>query len=135
MVTYLIGTDGMDASETIADHLASEIDAGDTLEVVTVTTSDDPNDIDEKRAAIEFFEDRFGDRASVTTKQFHRGRSPTDELVDRADHVDADKIVIALRRHTRTERIIYGSVSHSLLQKTTRPVILVPLAEYLPPDE
>jgi nucleotide-binding universal stress UspA family protein len=42
---------------------------------------------------------------------------------------------VALRRHTRTERVIFGSVSHSLLEQVTRPITLVPLEEYQPDTE
>lgn len=135
MVTYLVGTDGVSASEEIGDYLSQEIDENDHLEVIHVLSGDDPDESLEGREALERFEERFGERAPVTTHQFCRGKGPTDELVDHADETNADKIVIALRRHSRTERIIFGSVSHALLQRTTRPVTLVPLPEYQSPAE
>lgn len=135
MVTYLVGTDGHPASEAISDYLESQVDENDHLEVVNVLTGDDSDEIREGEKALELFEDRFGKTGAVTTKQLARGRSPADELIHHADEVDADELVTALRRHSRTERIIFGSVSHKLLQRTTRPITLVPLKEYQPPTK
>ncbi|ADQ68362.1 universal stress protein [Halogeometricum borinquense] len=136
MVTYIIGTDGDAASEAIGDYLDQEVDSDDRLEIVNVLSSGaDADESIKGREALEQLEERFEDRTSVTTHQFSRGQSPTDELIGYADEIDADRIVIALRRHSRTERIIFGSVSHALLQRTTRPTTLVPLPEYQPPDE
>ena len=47
---------------------------------------------------------------------------------------DADRIVVALRRHSRTERVTPGSVPYSLLQQVTRPITLVPLEECQAPS-
>ena len=139
MVTYLIGTDGLPASEAISDYLGQRVDKDDYLEVINVIAGGRLGDgSDERRAgeeALDLFEERFGEETSVTTRQFNRGRSPTDELIQYADEIDADQIVTALRRHSRTERIIVGSVAHSLIQRTTRPLTLVPLKEYQPPTE
>lgn len=134
MVTYLIGTDGVPASETVCDHLEQKVTEDDHLEVVHVLEGTDPDDALAGREALEVFEDRFEDRVSVTTRQINRGRSPSTELVETAAEVDADEMVTALRRHSRTERIIFGSVSQSLVQRVTIPITLVPLAEYQAPD-
>lgn len=136
MVTYLVGTDGVAASEAIAEYLAAEVDADDRVDVVNVLSSG--ADAEERRdgeAGLDYLTDRFGDQLSIDTRQISRGRPPTDELVARAEEIDADRIVVALRRHSRTERIIFGSVSHSLLQRVTRPIVLLPLQEYQPPEE
>jgi nucleotide-binding universal stress UspA family protein len=132
MVTYVVGTDGVEASETIRDHLLGEVEPGDTVEVLHVLSSG--ADYDERsggEAALAVFEDLAED-VTVETRQVSRGRSPAEELARFAEEVGADEIVVALRRHTRTERVIYGSVSHALLQKVTCPITLVPLAEYQP---
>ena len=135
MVTYLIGTDGSQASEAISLYLEPQVDEDDHLEVINVVTEDDVDIIKAGRNALETFEDRFEHVTSVTTRQIRRGRSPTEELINCAEETDADQLVTALRRHSRTERIIFGSVSHNLLQRTTIPITLVPLTEYQPPTE
>jgi nucleotide-binding universal stress UspA family protein len=136
MVTYLIGTDGTAASEAIGEFLEQEVDENDTLEVIfALTSTDDTDESFEAREALSLFEERFENRASVVTHQFGRGRSPTEEILYHADEVGADQIVIGLRRHSRTERIIFGSVSHALLERVTCPITLVPLPEYQPPED
>lgn len=135
MVTYLVGTDGIQASEAISLYLEPQVDQDDHLEVVNVLTEDDVDESEAGRDALEIFEDRLGHVTSVTTHQIRRGRSPTEELINCAEEFDADQLVTALRRHSRTERIIFGSVSHNLLQRTTIPITLVPLREYQPPVE
>jgi nucleotide-binding universal stress UspA family protein len=133
MVTYLVGTDGEEASQTIYDHLESEVEDGDVVEVIHVLSKG--ADHDERSAgerALALFERRPDAEVTVNTRQLSRGRSPADEIAAHAETVDADEILVALRRHTRTERVIFGSVSHALLQRVTRPITLVPLPEYQP---
>lgn len=132
MVTYLIGTDGPSASEAICDFLAGEVDEKDRLEVINAQrgSGSDADAVREGRTALELVEERLGNVVSVTTHQLTRGQKPSEELLAMADEVDADRIVIGLRRHSRTERIIFGSVAQALLKRTTRPVTLVPLPEY-----
>lgn len=133
MVTYLIGTDGMDASETIADYLDREVTDGDVLEVVNVLTSG--ADYDERSGgedAMAMFTERFGDGVTVNTHQFVRGKGAADEIAEYAEEVDADEILVALRRHSRTERVIFGSVAHALLQRVERPITMIPLEKAVP---
>ncbi|PSQ07325.1 universal stress protein [Halobacteriales archaeon QS_5_70_15] len=130
MVTYLVGTDGAEASEALRDFLERSIAPGDTVEVVNVIPDNDVETIDAGEAALEAFEGAFDDRVTVRTRQVNRGRDPSTELVEMAREVDADRIVMGLRQHSRTERIIFGSVAQSLLKKVDRPITLVPLPEY-----
>ncbi len=134
MVTYLVGTDGEPASEAICDHLDPEVGPDDRLEVINVQETNDVEAHQAGEAALALFEERFGDRTEVTVRQVNRGNPPAEELTAAAEEADADHIVAALRRHSRTERVIFGSVSHSLLQRVTRPITLVPLEEYQAPS-
>jgi nucleotide-binding universal stress UspA family protein len=128
MVTYLIGTDGESASEAICDDLETTgVGPDDHLVVVNVQMTDDVDHIREGEQALAVFEERFADGPEVEVHQLNRGKAPSQELVDYAGTVDADRMVVALRRHSRTERVIFGSVAHSLLQRATIPVTLVPL--------
>jgi len=135
MVTYLVGTDGEPASRVICDYLENRVTAADHIEVVNAQSGDDVDDLREGEAALTVFEERFGDEVSVTARQINRGRAPSDELVAMADEIDADEMLTALRRHSRTERIIFGSVSRALLERVTIPITLVPLPEYQAPEE
>lgn len=135
MVTYLVGTDCESASEAICDHLDGMVDQDDRVQVVNAQATEDVDELMAGEAALETFTDHFGDRLEVTVHQVNRGKEPAEELVSFADEIDADHVVVALRRHTRTERVIFGSVSHSLLEQVTRPITLVPLEEYQPDTE
>lgn len=136
MTTYLAGTDGGAASEVIGDFLTGEVDEGDHVEIVNVLTTDDVDDRHEGEEAIEQLADRLdGMEVTITSQQLARGRPPAEELVEHARDVEADHVVTALRRHSRTERIIFGSVSHTLLQRIDRSITLVPLPEYQPGED
>lgn len=133
MTTYLVGTDGEPASNAIGDHLVGEIDDGDIVEVVHVLAAD--GDRREGEAALEQLAAQLEETgATVETQQLARGRDPAEELLAHAETVDANHVVTALRRHSRTARVIFGSVSHSLLQRVSIPVTLVPLPEYQPSE-
>ncbi|ERG93094.1 MAG: universal stress protein UspA related nucleotide-binding protein [Haloquadratum walsbyi J07HQW1] len=133
MTTYLIGTDSEQASQVICDHLEGTLGTDATLTVIHVMTSSDIEERRDGETALEVFDDRFAETdIPVSTTQYNREASPTEELLREADAIDADQIVTALRRHSRTERVIFGSVSHSLIEQTSRPLTLVPLPEYSP---
>lgn len=133
MVTYLIGTDGESASTAICDHLEERITADDHIRAVYATASED----EEARNAVQMIEDRLGSIATVDGDVVDTGREggPIVTLLDEAEAVGADQMVVGLRRHSRTERIIMGSISHSLIEKVSIPILLVPLPEYQTPAE
>jgi len=130
MVTYLAGTDGAAASEALCAHLRETVVSGDTVEVVNALTGDDVAAIDAGEAALATFDDAFDEGVTVRTRQVNRGRDPSTEVLETAREVEADRIVVGLRQHSRTERIVFGSVAQSLLKKVDRPITLVPLPEY-----
>ncbi|MEF8784372.1 MAG: universal stress protein [Haloarculaceae archaeon] len=133
MTTYLIGTDGESASTAICDHLENRLTADDRVRAVYATSSAD----EEARQAVQLIEDRLGSTAPVDAEVVDPGREggPVMTLLAEADSIDADQMVVGLRRHSRTERIIMGSISHTLLEKVTIPILLVPLPEYQTPAE
>ena len=127
MATYLVGTDGEPASTAIGDHLAGRLAGDDHVRAVYVRASAN----EAARRALAVLEDRLGDEASVETAVVDPGqeRGPADTLVDEAEAADADQLVVGLRRHSRAERLIKGSVSHALVEQVDLPLLLVPLAE------
>lgn len=131
MVTYLVGTDGESASKAIADHLETKVGSDDMVKVVYATHTADQD----AQAAVSLVEDRLESITSVTGEvlTMDRGDGPVSALLEQADELGADMLVIGLRRHSRTERIIMGSISHALIEQSTIPVTLVPLPEYQTP--
>ena len=135
MVTYLVGTDGAEASEIIATFLNDIAEPGDQVEVVNVLTNSDVDAAEAGEEALTAFEEGFEVDAEHRCRQLNRGRSPAEEMLEVADNVDADRLVTGLRQHSRTERIISGSVSQSLIKRIDRPVTLVPLPSYTVAEE
>lgn len=130
MVTYLIGTDGTGASKAICEYLEKVVDESDHLEVINIQTdSDDAEAFEDGQEALTMFEEEFGEIAAVKTKQYTDGENATETIVSHADSIGADQIMIALRPHSRTDRLISGSVSYALHKKTKLPITLVPLEE------
>lgn len=134
MATYLVGTDGESASQAICDHLENELGEGDQVVGVYVSGSQDINE--EAKRGLEIIEERLRGDVTVDTRRSisEAGSGPVVTLLNEIQEAAADVLVIGLRRHSRTERIMFGSVSHELIEKATIPILLVPLPEYQPPE-
>lgn len=132
MRTYLVGTDGTATSEALTAYLEDIVEESDRLEVVNALARGDPGAAHEGEAGLAVFEERFGDRPVVlSTRQVNRdGETPAETLTALGREFDAHQIVVGLRQHSRTERIIFGSVSQSVVKQTDRAVTLVPIPEY-----
>ena len=129
MVTYLVGTDGVQTSSRLGEYLDSEVADGDGLHVLyALGANPTQEDIDRGEDALALFADRFGERAVVELHNPIRTTPPSEELLITAEEVDADRIVVGLRQHGMTERVIFGSTAQEVLKSTVRPVIAVPLA-------
>lgn len=50
-------------------------------------------------------------------------------ILDSADEVDADLIVIGARKHNAMEKLFLGSTSNKVAQHSTRPLLIVPLTD------
>ena len=55
-----------------------------------------------------------------------RNGSVASAILDVADELDAEAIVVGSRGLTGVKSLLLGSVSHALLQHADRPVIVVP---------
>ena len=58
-------------------------------------------------------------------RQLVRGQEPAEDLIAVADEVDADLIVIGLRRRTPVGKLILGSNSQTILLDASCPVLAV----------
>lgn len=50
---------------------------------------------------------------------------PAEELIELADEVDADLLVVAGRKRTPTGKVLFGSVTQGVILSTQRPVLVV----------
>ena len=63
-------------------------------------------------------------RRGIAHELIVREGLPLDVLVEAADEVDADLIVVGARRLTRLRSLVLGSTSSRLAQRTPRPVLV-----------
>jgi len=52
--------------------------------------------------------------------------STAESILREADHLSVDAILMGTRAHGALREILMGSVSKSVLQKSTRPILLIP---------
>lgn len=62
-------------------------------------------------------------------RQFVRGNEPAEDLIAVADEIDADFIVIGLRRRTPVGKLLLGSNAQRILLEATCPVLAVKSGE------
>ncbi|EAP98617.1 hypothetical protein JNB_00575 [Janibacter sp. HTCC2649] len=62
---------------------------------------------------------------TVTVRQLIRGNEPAEDLIAVADEVDAELIVIGLRRRTPVGKLILGSNAQRILLDAPCPVLAV----------
>lgn len=51
---------------------------------------------------------------------------PAQTILSVGDDINADAIIVGTRGHGRVKSLLLGSVSHSVLQHASRPVLVVP---------
>lgn len=129
MTTFVVATDSLDASSRLADYLTGRVGGGDTVHAVNSQVGGDGTTAESIRAgeaAIEAIADALGGTTTVETHQFVRGNDPAEDVLAFADDVDADELVIALRRRSPAGKLLFGSVAQDLLLNADRPVVAVP---------
>jgi nucleotide-binding universal stress UspA family protein len=71
------------------------------------------------RAAVEVLEE-----GGVDCEVAETSGDPVDEIVDTADDLDADLIVVAGRKRSPTGKVLFGSVTQSVILNAERPVLV-----------
>lgn len=56
---------------------------------------------------------------------------PTTAILEKAEHVDAERICVAGRKRTSTGKVLFDSVSQRVILSTTRPVLVCSADEEL----
>lgn len=131
MVSLLVGTDSAETSEAVAAYLDGIVTSEDAVYVVNSLPGGDEttqSDLDEGEAAIDLVVDRVGDQvAEIERRRFVRGNEPVEDLLSFASEVDADEIVLGVRKRTPAGKVVFGSTAQNVLLRTDRPVRCVPL--------
>lgn len=65
------------------------------------------------------------EEAGITVQLEESSGDPAKAILDWADKLDADQIVLAGRKRTPTGKVLFGSVTQSVILGTERPVLVV----------
>ncbi len=99
---------------------------GHLVVVHSLRGSDDENAYLEDREDIENLEERLtGEGVPFTVRKYARGRSAPEELVAVAKELDAEMIVIGIRRRSPVGKLIMGSNAQAVLLHADCPVLTV----------
>jgi nucleotide-binding universal stress UspA family protein len=130
MTTYVLATNHVDTSAVLCDYLQSRLAADDTVHAVnslvggSETSSEDVLDGEE---ALNVVSSRLGGVTEVETHQFVRGNDPDEDVLSYAEEVDADELVIGIRKRNPTSKVVFGSTAQSILLNANVPMAVVPL--------
>lgn len=132
MTTYVLATDHVDTSAQLCDYLADRVSESDAVHAVHSLPGGEETDARDARdgeEALAVVSSRLGAFATVETDQFVRGNDPYEDVLARADEVDADELVIGIRKRNPTSKVVFGSTTQRVLLHSDRPVVAVPLAD------
>lgn len=131
MTTYVVGTQSEETSETLSDYLETRVGRDDEVHVINSLRGGDQTDVEDTRsgeAALEALESALTDAdAAVETHQLVRGNKPSEDLLEMVEDVDADELVIGIRKRNPTSKVVFGSTAQEILLNTNVPAAVVPL--------
>lgn len=130
MTTYVLGTNSVDRSAKLCDYLAGRLEDADTVHAVNSHVGGDRTDAEAMRDgedALNVVRSRLGAFCTVETHQFVRGNDPATDLLEYVEEVDADELVIGIRKRNPTAKIVFGSTAQDILLNANVPMAVVPL--------
>ena len=130
MTRYLLATDSTDCSWKLCNYLDDHLEDGDEVYAINSLPgkrSSGSSEIERGTEALEEVEKLLASRATIETHQYVRGKDPAVDIIDAADEYDVDELLVGLKRHTRRERIAFGSTLEATLRKASRPVRAIPV--------
>lgn len=146
MYTVLVPIDDNEARATaqidavlelpnVADEVAVEIlhvrkelefaDSDEDVRIGQVRTGLGDDDVAELPETVSLAVDRLAAAGVDTTVNSATG-NPAAAIVDVADRLDADELVVGARRQSPVGKILFGSVAQSVILDTDRPVTVTP---------
>ena len=135
---YIAATDGRETDAVLRDYLEPRATPDDTVYLVRSLKGqekdagpgeDEGDVVIDARESLAAFEDEFSGPADVETHLLVRGNDPHEDVLGFADERDADEIVVGIRQHSATERVLFGSTAQKVLLNADRPVVALPLGE------
>ena len=129
MTTFLVATNSVHTSAVLCDYLDGRLRDGDVVHAVNSLRGGDETTATHTRDgedALNAVVSRLSEKASVETHQLIRGNSPATDVLQEAEAVDADEIVIGIRKRNPTAKVVFGSVAQEILLQSNRPMAVVP---------
>ena len=128
MTTFVVATDSVHTSAAQCDYLFDRVDEADTVYAINSIHDEDadPEAIRDGKDALNAVDSRLAAVTTVETEQFSRGNVPAEDICSFSEAVDADEIVLGVRKPTETNKAAIGSVSEQVLLQADRPMAVVP---------
>ena len=128
MTTFVVATDSVHTSAALCDYLFDRVDDADTVYAINSIHDEDadPEAIRDGKDALNAVASRLAAATTVETEQFSRGNVPAEDICSFSEAVDADEIVLGVRKPTETNKAAIGSVSEQVLLHSDRPMAVVP---------
>ncbi|WP_313691296.1 universal stress protein [Halorarum halobium] len=126
---FVLATDSVSTSAVVCSYLRDRLRADDEVHAVNSKEGGGATAADEMRAgedALEAVVDELGDDVTVETHQYVRGNEPAEDVLAHAEKVDADELVMGIRKRNPTSKIVFGSVAQDLLLESNLPMRVVP---------
>ncbi|MFC6787758.1 universal stress protein [Halobaculum halobium] len=128
---YVLATNSARTSEVLCEYLRDRLAPGDEVHAINSHVGGDQTSseaIRDGEGALDAVADAFEDvaDATVTTHQFVRGNDPGTDVLAYAEEVNADELVIGIRKRSPTAKVVFGSVAQDLLLESNRPLRVVP---------
>ena len=122
---YLVGTDSVHATAAICDYLEGRATSDDAVTVVAAV--DETTTRQDAREALNVAPVRLATVGDVETDV--REGAPADRLLEVAEAVDADELVVGSRSGRPDATAALGSTARAVLEDAARPVVVVPMPE------
>ncbi|QLG63306.1 universal stress protein [Halorarum salinum] len=126
---FVLATDSVHTSELLCGYLRVRLQEGDEVHAVNSKRGGDRTDADEMREgedALEAVEQRLADVVPVEVHQYVRGNDPAEDVLAHAGKVDADELVVGIRKRNPTAKVVFGSVAQDVLLRSNLPMRVVP---------
>jgi nucleotide-binding universal stress UspA family protein len=129
MTTFVLATNSVHTSATLCDYLEPHLDPDDAVHAVNSQHGGDETsaaDVRDGEDALNAVRARLSAVANVETEQLVRGNDPAEDVLEYVEEVDADELVIGVRKRNPTAKVVFGSVARSILLNADVPMRVVP---------
>jgi nucleotide-binding universal stress UspA family protein len=132
MTTFVLATDDVHTSAALCDYLDGRLADGDEVHAINSLPGGDETGSDEVRDgedALNAVRSRLGARATLETHQLIRGNDVETDVIEYVEQVDADELVIGVRKRNPTAKVVFGSNAQQILLHANVPMVVIPLED------